>query len=120
MLGGKEYEDGAWALHVQCDWQIERDGVTVATREDLRGSDEKAHETARRLYEMLVRQEPVKFADASADDAGGVVVLFSRGYCLEVIPDRVEDDEDWRLFAPGVEAKHFVIEGGKVDPWSLS
>ncbi|EDZ98119.1 hypothetical protein BH160DRAFT_6583 [Burkholderia sp. H160] len=119
-LGGKEYEDGAWALHVQCDWQITRDGLTVATREDLRGSDEKAHGTARRLHEMLVTQGPVRFADASADDAGGMVVLFSQGYRLVVIPDGVEDDEDWRLFAPSVDAKHFVIEGGKVDPWSLS
>ncbi|MBB5402252.1 hypothetical protein [Paraburkholderia youngii] len=119
-LGGEEHEDGAWALHVQCAWQIKRDGLTVATREDLRGSDEKAHDTARRLHEMLVTQEPFKCADASADDAGGIVVLFSRGYRLVVIPDGIEDDEDWRLFAPSVDAKPFVIEGGKVDPWSLS
>ena|GEM_PF-3175002 len=95
-LGGKEYEDGAWALHVQCAWQIGRDGLTVATREDLRGSAEKAHDTARRLHDMLVRQEPVRCADASADDAGGMVLLFSQDYRLAVIPD------------------------SKVDPWSLS
>ncbi|SDQ33622.1 hypothetical protein [Paraburkholderia tuberum] len=113
-LRGRSREDGAWALHVQCAWQLEREGFTVATREDLRGSDEKAHATARRLHEILVGQGPIRVEDASADDAGGIVVSFSRGYRLVVVPDGVEDDEDWRFFAPGNDAAHLVIEGGAV------
>lgn len=111
---GREREDGAWALHVQCDWQIKREGFTVATREDLRGSDEKAHDTATRLHELLAGQSPIRFESLSAYDAGGMVVLFSRGYRLAVVPDGIEDDEDWRFFAPGIDTAHFVIEGGKV------
>ncbi|APA86862.1 hypothetical protein BJG93_02690 [Paraburkholderia sprentiae WSM5005] len=118
-LRGRSREDGAWALHVQCAWQLEREGFTVATRADLRDSDEKAHATARRLHEIFVGQGPVKVEDASADDAGGIVVSFSRGYRLVVIPDRVEDDEDWRFFAPGNDAAHLVIEGGAVAPESF-
>lgn len=113
-LRGREREDGAWALHVQCDWQLERDGGTVATREDLRGSDEKAHDTATRLREMLVGQGLVKFEKLSAYDTGGMVILLSCGYRLAVVPDGIEDDEDWRFFAPGADAAHLVIEGGKV------
>ncbi|SMG58663.1 hypothetical protein [Paraburkholderia susongensis] len=118
-LRGREREDGAWALHVQCAWQIEWKGDTVATREDLRGPDEKAHDTVRRLHEILVGQGPIKVEDVSADDAGGIAVSFSREYRLVVVPDGVEEDEDWRFFAPGVDAVHFVIEGGTVAPESF-
>lgn len=113
-LRGREREDGAWALHVQCDWQIEREGCTAARREDLRGTDEKAHDTAKRLHKMLVGQGPIKVEKLSAYDTGGMAVLFSRGYRLAVVPDGTEDDEDWRFFAPGVGAAHFVIEGGNI------
>ncbi|WP_322091771.1 hypothetical protein [Paraburkholderia bannensis] len=111
---GREREDGAWALHVQCDWQMEHEDSTVATRLDLRGSDEKAHDTAARLHELLVGQGLVSVESLSAYDTGGMVVLFSRGYRLAVVSDGVEDDEDWRFFAPCVDAAHFVIEDGKV------
>jgi hypothetical protein len=113
-LRGREREDGAWALHVQCDWQLQREGGTVASREDLRGSDEKAHNTAMRLHEMLVGQGPIKIEKSSAYDTGGIVILLSQGYRLAVVPDGIEDDEDWRFFAPGIDAAHLVIEGGKV------
>ncbi|NIF55515.1 hypothetical protein F3J19_26060 [Burkholderia sp. Ax-1724] len=43
-----------------------------------------------------------------------------KGYRLVVIRDGVEDEEDWRFFDPASDAKHLVIEDGKVDPWSLS
>jgi hypothetical protein len=33
---------------------------------------------------------------------------------------RIEDDEDWRFFAPGMNGRDLVIEVGKIDPWSLS
>ncbi|CAG9264017.1 conserved hypothetical protein [Burkholderia diffusa] len=117
---GREREDGAWALHVQCDWQLQRDEIVIATREDLRGADEKAHGTASHLHEILVTQEPINVEAISADDAGGVVVSLSRNYRLVVIPDGIEDDEDWRFFAPGAEMPHLVIEGGTVAAESFS
>ncbi|GJH23929.1 hypothetical protein [Caballeronia novacaledonica] len=119
-LRGRNREDGAWALHVQCDWKLERDAGTVATRDDLRGSDEKAHDSAKRLHEALVAHGPVTVEAISVYDTGGVVVAFSRGYRFVVVPDGIDDDEDWRFFAPGVDAAHLVIEGGKVAPESFS
>jgi hypothetical protein len=118
-LRGRDREDGVWALHVQCAWHLEHEDFTVATRDDLRGSDDKAHDSARRLHEMLVGQGPVKVEDVSADDVGGLIVSFSRGYRLEVVADRVEEEEDWRFFAPGVDAAHLVIEGGAIAPESF-
>jgi hypothetical protein len=113
-LRGREREDGVWALHVQCDWQLKRDGGTAASREDLRGSDEKVHDITMRLHEMLVGQGSIKIEKLSAHDTGGIVISLTRGYRLAVVPDGIEDDEDWRLFAPGIDAAHLVIEGGKV------
>lgn len=109
----------AWAIHVQCDWRLERAGNAIATRDDLRGPDEKAHDTAKRLDETLAGQGLVKVKSIAADDTGGIVISLSGDYRLVVIPDGLEDDEDWRFFAPGVDATHFVIEGGKVAPESF-
>ncbi len=120
MLRGKEREDGAWALHVQCNWRIECAGDIVATRENLRSSDEEAHVITARLYTMLVKHGPVRCESLSVSNAGEMVIFFSRGYRLAVVPDGIEDDEDWRFFAPDMNGRDLVIEGGKIDPWSLS
>ncbi|WP_231337437.1 hypothetical protein [Paraburkholderia sprentiae] len=48
-----------------------------------------------------------------------MIVSLSRGFRLVVTPDRIEGAEDWRFFAPGVDAAHFVIKGGAVAPESF-
>ena len=105
---------GKWAFHVQCNWRIERAGAPIAAREDFCGSDEKAHDAANRLREILIGQGLTRVESVTASDVAGVVILLSREFSLIVIPDGVEDEEDWRFFAPGVDAAHLVIKGGKV------
>jgi hypothetical protein len=112
-------EGGAWALHVQCNWRIDRTSDVVATQEDLSGSDEQAHDSTNRLHALLVDHGPTVVEGVSANEHGGLVVSFSRGLSLSVIPDGAECDEDWRFFAPGVDAAHLVIEGGKIAPESF-
>ncbi|REG59105.1 hypothetical protein B0G80_1831 [Paraburkholderia sp. BL6669N2] len=111
---------GQWALHVQCAWRLERAGNTVATQQDLCGSDKEACATADRLRELLVQNGPTVVEAVSASEAGGLELALSGGLCLVIVPDRIEGSEDWRFFARGVDAAHFVIEGGKVDPASLA
>lgn len=112
---GKVLEGGAWALHVQCNWMLECAGKIEANCDDLRGSDERAHATAQRLRKLLIAQGSVIVESIAADSmAGGFTLSLANGFRLCVIPDGIEGDEDWRLFAPGVDAPHFVIEGGKV------
>jgi hypothetical protein len=117
---GTVLEGGAWALHIQCMWRIERGGDLVATQDDLCGPDEKAHLLAQRLDELFVKHGPTVVESASGDDEGGAVISLCRELRIFIIPDGGADDEDWRFFEPGSDAKHFVIEGGKVDPYSLS
>ncbi|SMG45138.1 hypothetical protein [Paraburkholderia susongensis] len=111
---GKVKYVGEWALHVQCTWQLERAGVVVATRDDLCGPDEKAHATANRLQEMLIERGTFIVESLTADETDGVVLTLSGDLRFIVIPDGIEEDEDWRFFAPGVDAAHLVIEGGTV------
>jgi hypothetical protein len=74
--------------------------------------------SARRLQEILVEHGTVTVEAVSVSEAG-VVLSMSRGFRLTVIPDVVADGEDWRFFAPGVDAAHLVIAGGKIAPESF-
>ncbi|MGF6650253.1 hypothetical protein OKW34_000815 [Paraburkholderia youngii] len=110
---------GAWALHIQCVWRLEKVGCVVATEDDLRGPDEKAHASTHRLQGVLLANGLAAVEAVTADEAGGVKLSLSRGFCLTVIPDGRVDEEDWRFFAPGVDAAHLVIKGGTVAPESF-
>ncbi|BAO92293.1 hypothetical protein [Caballeronia cordobensis] len=116
---GTVLEGGAWALHVQCAWRVEEGGRVIATREDLRGTDEKAHANADRLRGILVDCDPVIVEAVLVSEVADVVLLLSRDFRLTVTSDGVEDEEDWRFFAPGADAPHLVIEGGKIAPESF-
>jgi hypothetical protein len=104
---------GTWALHVQCRWQIERAGEILATQFDLRGSDDDANRAVGRIYDLLVTSGPTHVENVLANESGGVCLSLSIGLRIAVTPGRVTE-EDWRLFSPGSDAKHFVIEGGTV------
>lgn len=117
---GTLLEGGKWALHVQCSWRVERAGSVFANQADLHGTNEDANRTTERLNGLLVSPVPAVVESVSADDAGGVRINLSRDLRIVVTADGVEGDEDWRFFAPGSDGRHFVIEGGKIDPDSLS
>ncbi|WP_420210286.1 hypothetical protein ACN8ZM_15935 [Burkholderia aenigmatica] len=107
---------GAWALHVQCDWQIRRESDIVATQDDLSGSDDTARHTVERLDALLIKQGPMTVARALGSESGQASITLSGGLSLVVTPTGAAHEEDWRLFAPSVDGPHFVIEGGRIDP----
>jgi hypothetical protein len=111
---------GEWALHVQCHWKVERLGAIVATQDDLCGRDEKARRATQRLEESLVRSSVTSVESVEGSESGTLCIAMSAGLRIVITPDGVPDNEDWRFFAPGVDANHFVIEGGVVDPCSLT
>lgn len=118
--GGTVKQVGEWALHVQCGWQIERADNILATQNDLSGPGDQVHHAAEKVHELLVTSGPTVVESVSANELGRLRLSLSNGLQLTVIPADVPDEEDWRFFEPASDAKHFVIEGGKVDPWSLS
>lgn len=111
---------GQWSLHVQCDWILDRAGNAIATQADLFGPDENAHRSAQRIDDLLVAHGPAIVESVSGSNEGGAIILLSGGLRLVITPNSVPNEEDWRFFDPTSDAKHFVIEGGKIDPWSLS
>jgi hypothetical protein len=110
---------GQWALHIQCTWKLEDGTGVVATQADLSGTDEEAYAMADRLRELVVTRGDSVVNGVASNATGGIILWLSRGFRLVVVPDGIEDSEDWRFFAPGVNAAHLVIKGGTIAPESF-
>jgi hypothetical protein len=110
---------GAWALHIQCPWRLEDAGHVVATNNDLRGSDEEAYATAHRLQGILLEPGDVAVEAVAVNKANGLVLALSRGLSLTIVPDCIDESEDWRFFAPCMDTSHLVIKGGQIAPESF-
>lgn len=111
---------GTWALHIQCAWTIERAGEVFANSPDFAVSDDRTRATLERIRDLIANDGPFVVERVAVGENGNVSISMSRQLELGVVTDGAPDEEDWRFFEPGSDAKHFVIQGGKVDPWSLS
>lgn len=111
---------GAWALHIQCDWRIEQGEMVFAAYSDFAVSEESTRITTRRIRDLLVADGPAVVESIMAGDSGDACISLARGIRLVICADAIPGEEDWRLFPSNSDAKHFVIEGGEVDPSSLS
>lgn len=109
---------GSWALHIQCRWKIDRANEVFACSADFAVSDEGTHATLERIQGIIADDGPFTVESIAVDDNGNVSISMSRRLQLVIVTDGAPDEEDWRFFEPGSD-KHFVIEGGKVDPSSL-
>jgi hypothetical protein len=110
---------GAWALHIQCGWRIEHGDDVFATQAHFIGSDDEINHATEEISALLVASVRATVEDVQASASGGVSLVLSKGLHIVITPDGIADEEDWRFFSPGSDGKHFVIEGGAVDP-SLS
>ena len=123
-IGKKEV--GTFTLHIQCAWRIENADGIVAGRDDLYAPTEETedfdfdtwdwdrNETLQdRLVAMFLSTDPI-IEDINTDAYGGAVIGMSNGYNLVLFPV-CSKDEDWRLFCPNTEEKHFVFCGGCVE-----
>ncbi|WP_156966920.1 hypothetical protein [Paraburkholderia ferrariae] len=111
---------GLWALHVQCHWRFEKDGRVLASYANFAISEDSIRETTQRMSEWIISSGPTRVESVAVDERADMALSLSRGFRLIVVPDCVEGDEDWRFFAPGTNGPHLVIEGGKIEPSSLS
>jgi hypothetical protein len=105
---------GAWALHIQCAWQIDHDGNVCAEHADLLGSDSQVDGATQEINEMLVTRGAATVESIVASESGGVSIALSGGLRIVITPNGIEDEEDWRFFAPMGGEEHFVIEGGEI------
>jgi len=120
---------GDFALHIQCPWRLEGPEGIVTGRLDLWEPVECGPEFNAEAwdYEKCGNLQDSQFAnvmakhgsglivsEVSADDCGGGSIAFSNGFVLRLFPAGTRG-EDWRLFRPGTDAPHFVIEEGAVE-----
>jgi hypothetical protein len=105
---------GAWTLHIQCSWQIERNGNVCATHTDLLGSKSQADSATQRISNVLVTFGAATVENVLASESGGLSISLSRGLRIVITPNGVADEEDWRFFSPASSEDHFVIEGGTI------
>ncbi|TKC91205.1 hypothetical protein FAZ69_07560 [Trinickia terrae] len=110
---------GAWALHIQCDWQIEQGNAIFASHLDFATSEENTSTATGRIRDLLVTHGPTIVESVTAGDKGDARISLARGIWLVIRSGAIPGEEDWRLFASNPDFVHFVIEGGKVDPSSL-
>jgi hypothetical protein len=106
----------AWALHIQCAWTLTKAGKIIATEESLTRSDESVNAFVESLQQLLTQHAPVIVEGMSANAECGFVISLSQTFRLIVATNGAADDEDWRFFESKPDAKHFVIEGGKIAP----
>lgn len=111
---------GACSLHIQCAWKIELANDVFAGSPDFAVSDESARATLELIRGLITGRGPFIVERVAVGDNGNMSISMSGQLRLSVITDAAPDEEDWRFFEPGSERKHFVIQGGKVDPWSLT
>jgi hypothetical protein len=113
-----------YSLHVQCPWRLVRNGSVIC------GSFDRFIESAggnpldsilMRLFDntkhgrMPLENKTGDFVvqEVEADGFGGFTLRLSPDYELSVFPAG-SASEHWRLFQPGLETPHFVVEAGSV------
>jgi hypothetical protein len=126
---GRAKTVGDWALHVQCSWRVtRRENIVVAKRDvywpaGIRSSDEVEQgwswdqggptrlDERTAIFHQVLDVSPPVVESVKADEVGGVRLVLSGEYALEIFPDHTLDDEYWRLFEPQQNRQHFVIRG---------
>lgn len=138
----RETEEGAfggYTLNVQCPWRIEGPEGIVTGDSDLCEPAEDSldidwdawdFEESPNLQDAMIEvflqgydlqtglfnDETDKLVvEAISGDAYGGATLTFFGGCRLVIFPAGSRGEDWRIFRPGVDERHFVIAGGQVE-----
>lgn len=120
--GGGTKNVGEWALHVQCPWRLCQPGRVVIAYHDFYHTPEcklldnwdefgksQFDFVATKLAEEFENNPPV-VTSGQADDVGGFSIEMSGQYRLEVFVDESNATaEQWRLFQPAIDSRHFVF-----------
>jgi len=120
---GQSIQIPEWALQLQCPWRFTRRGKVVLGSTDFFRDAKTGDRVAElsvegsvflhnrdRLHKWMVSRQ-VRVESVTYGQAGAFDLQFCRDLCLNVMPDFShipEKMEDWRLFQPGMDKKHFV------------
>ncbi|MBI3176237.1 MAG: hypothetical protein HYZ25_21135 [Chloroflexi bacterium] len=137
----KKASVGDYALHIQCPWRLENSDSVITGRGDLYYSaetgeyfdmeqlDDNSFQKKgrsiqdKKMSEVLQGTDPITGSymnitnllvveNIESDDFGGAVIYLSGDYRIRMFPASSKG-EQWRLFQPTTDEKHFVVEGSK-------
>ncbi len=121
------------ALHIQCAWRVSTTSKILVASQDFysprsdweEGVQDFDWDVSRsnRFDEQItafleVAAEKSVIAEVEVDSLGGLKILMSESYVLEVFPDSSNESEDWefwRLFNRRKDSPHFVVSGNGVE-----
>lgn len=129
LRNGREKKIAQFALNIQCTWRIAKGSkILVASKDKYKPSklyqgvienfnwdifgmnslDEKLHDHINSSSSELIVEA------VEADHYGGIKIIFSNDYYLEVFPDESTEEEFWRLIL-GEEKVHFIVTGNGIE-----
>jgi hypothetical protein len=122
-LRGDRKTVGDWAIHIQCPWRLSRLSRIVIASDDYAYApngdylmDGWSH-PGRSRFDFIAAKlctefeiHPPVVTSMQVDDVGGFSLGLADDYRLDVFPSSSdESDENWRLFEPSRDTKHFVF-----------
>ncbi|CAA9576012.1 MAG: hypothetical protein AVDCRST_MAG87-2878 [uncultured Thermomicrobiales bacterium] len=110
------------ALHLQCPWRLTRLGVPLVGSWDVHRSigsnefadgellqGEAAFDPIAAELTAEAGEEEQHVNRLTGDDWGGLVLEFTSGLMLDVLPVTTASDECWRYLQLGDDTEHFVV-----------
>ena len=117
-----------YALHVQCAFRLlGPDGRVVVGSEDIfvdpasprhapddfdwdvAGANLYDHQARELMASRDTEATALRVVEAHGDHAGGLTIVLTEGFRLEVLPATAVTREHWRFFEMGSEAAHLVV-----------
>lgn len=123
-------ETAEYSLQIQCSWRITfGNKIIVASRDYYSPHSEWDGEyesfdwdiPGNNRFDERIKafiDNNVKVLQINSDEFGGLNVVLSGGYKLEVFPDSSEDDEQsehWRFFNRKENSPHFIVTGNGIE-----
>ena len=130
---GNTEESPEFALHIQCAWRLSTDSKIVVASQDLfvprsdwteEDEDFEWDIPGNNRFDERIK-DFLKTADGNlviievqVDSLGGLKILMSDSFVLEVFPDSSYESEDWefwRFFNRRQNSPHFVVSGNGIE-----
>ncbi|PSL40914.1 hypothetical protein B0H99_10346 [Planomicrobium soli] len=127
---GETEEAPEFALHIQCAWRLSANFKIVVASQDLFvprsdwAEDDEEFEWDipgnnrfdERITDFLkVAAGTLFITEVQVDSLGGLKILMSNSFVLEVFPDSSEEWEFWRFFNRQQNSPHFVVSVNGVE-----
>ncbi|WP_043932781.1 hypothetical protein [Bacillus sp. EB01] len=129
---GESQNTAEFALHIECSWRITiGNKIFIASRdfyvpsssydgviEDFDWDIQGNNRFDERIKNFMKEKENLTVLKIDSDHIGGLNILLSEGYKLDVFPDSSDDDENsehWRFFNRKGETPHFIVTGSGID-----